>query len=225
MFLNTRGLASPTKLQNIVNELNLLNCDVVFLQETHVSSCNQAACLEKLWNGNFFWSFGIGRSAGVAVLFRSSFPGRVIRFLTDTDGRVLSLLISVANFKLNLVNIYSPNTVSERKVFFSRLHEYFISQGDLIVGGDFNCVDNVLDKLNCSFVSSADQKLLCSLRTDFSLVDVWRKQNTGNVEFIWSNSSHTQASRIDRFFFLLKISFLRFFRVKLFLAPCLTMIL
>jgi len=96
IFLNTRGLASPTKLQNIVNELNLL-------QETHVSCCKQAACLEKLWNGNCFWSFGIGRSAGVAVLFRSNFPGRVIRFLTDTDGRVLSLLISVANFKLNLV--------------------------------------------------------------------------------------------------------------------------
>lgn len=58
----------------------------------------------------------------------------------------------------------------------------------------------MLDKLNCSFLSSADQKLLCSLRTDFSLVDVWRKQNTRNVEFTWSNSSHTQASRIDRFF-------------------------
>lgn len=198
--LNTRGLGSSKKLQSIVHELNLLNCDVVFLQETHVSCRKQAVCFEKLWNGQCFWSFGIGKSAGVAVLFHSNFPGKIIRFLTDSDGRVLSLLINLTNFQLNIVNIYSPNTVSDRKTFFFRLHEYFISQGDLIIGGDFNCVDNTLDKLNCSIVPSSDKKLFCSLCVDFSLIDIWRKQNPRNVAFTWSNRDHTQASRIDRFF-------------------------
>jgi len=68
----------------------------------------------------------------------------------------------------------------------------------LVIGGDFNCVDNVLDKLNFSFVPVSDQKLLCSLRADFSLTDIWRKHNLHSVVFTWFND-HTQASRIDRF--------------------------
>ena len=36
--------------------------------------------------------------------------------------------------------------------------------------------------------------------SDFSLVDIWRKQNPCTISFTSSNSDHTQASRIDRFF-------------------------
>lgn len=42
-------------------------------------------------------------------------------------------------------------------------------------------------------------KNLCSLLTDFSLVDVWRKQNPSQISFTWFNSDFTQASRIDWF--------------------------
>ena len=200
LSLNTRGLRSPRKLQNVVHELSLLNCDIVFLQETHVSCRKHAVTFEHLWTGQCFWSFGTGKSAGVAVLFHSGFSGKIVRFLTDSNGKVLSLLINFSGFKLNLVNIYCPNSVSDRKIFFSRLHDFFLTQGDLVIGGDFNCVDNVLDKLNCFIVSSSDQKLLCSLCADFSLVDVWRKCNPRGVEFTWSNADHTQASCLDRFF-------------------------
>jgi len=197
--LNVRGLGSSDKSAKIIHELGLLNCDIVLLQETHVSCKKQAERFEKLWKGKCFWSFGTGKSAGVAVLFSLNFSGKVIRFLSDSDGRVLSLLIDVHGFRLNLVDIYSPNVISDRKIFFSCLHDYFLSQGDLVIGGDFNCVDNVLDKLNCSFVPLSDQKLLCSLRADFSLTDIWRKHNPRGVVFTWFNSDYTQASRIDRF--------------------------
>lgn len=159
----------------------------------------QADRFEKHWSGKCFWSFGTGRSARVAVLFSSNFCGKIVRFLFDSDGRILSLLINFNNSMLNIVNIYSPCSASDRKAFFSCLHEYFISQGELIIGGYFNCIDNVLDKLNCSIVPSSDKKSLCSLLTDFSLVDVWRKQNPSWILFTWFNSDFTQASRIDRF--------------------------
>ena len=35
---------------------------------------------------------------------------------------------------------------------------------------------------------------------DFMLVDIWRGQNQQKVSYTWSNSDHSQASRIDRFF-------------------------
>ena len=198
--LNVRGLGSAGKSAKIVQQLNHLNCDVVLLQETHVSCKKQAEKFEKLWKGKCFWSFGIGKSAGVAVIFPANFSGKVVRFLFDSSGRILSLLIDFHNLFLNVVNIYSPNVVSERKIFFSDLHGYFLSQGLLFIGGDFNCIDNVLDKLNCSFVPSVDKTSLVTLMSDFSLVDVWRKHNPRKISFTWFNHDRTQASRIDRFF-------------------------
>ena len=70
----------------------------------------------------------------------------------------------------------------------------------LIVGGDFNCIDKTIDKLNCSSVLPTDVNSLCSLKSDFSLMDVWRKQNPRKILFTWSNSDCSQMSRIDRFF-------------------------
>ena len=197
--VNVRGLGSSRKLNQIIHELNVLKCDAFFLQETHVSCRKQAESFEKLWRGKCFWSFGTGKSAGVAVIFPPNFSGKIIRFLTDSDGRILSLLVDFHASVLNLVNIYAPNVLSDRNSFFSSLHNFFFSQGLLLLGGDFNCIDNVLDKLNCTTVPSGDKTSLCSLKSDFSLVDVWRKRNPRKVSFTWFNSDHTQASRIDRF--------------------------
>ena len=88
--INVRGLGSARKSAKIVNELTFLNCDVILLQETHVSCKRQAEKFEKLWRGKCFWSFGTGKSAGVAVIFPPKFPGNVIRFLFDSNGRILS---------------------------------------------------------------------------------------------------------------------------------------
>ena len=82
-----------------------------------------------------FLSFGVGKSAGVAIVFSPNFTGKIIRFLTNSDGRVLSLLVQLDNLNF-------PNSVSSRKSLFSCLHDYFISQGDLIIGGDFNRIDS-----------------------------------------------------------------------------------
>ena len=206
LTINVRGLGSAGKISKIVQELTYLNCDVVLLQETHVSCKRQADKFEKFWKGKCFWSFGTGKSAGVAVIFAPNFAVNIIRFLFDSNGRILSLLIDFHNLYFNVVNIYSPNAASDRKIFFSDLHNYFLSQGLLLIGGDFNCVDNVLDKLNCSTVPSADITSLVTLMSDFTLVDVWRKQNPRMISFTWSNSARTQASRLDRFF-LAKSSF------------------
>ena len=76
-----------------------------------------------------FWSFGVGKSADVAVFLSSSFSGDVQRFVFDSDGRILSLLIQLNSFKLNLINIYAPNGVSDRKTFFEQLHHHFFVTG------------------------------------------------------------------------------------------------
>ena len=111
----------------------------------------------------------------------------------------MSVLIQYDTASLNLVNIYAPKSVSDRKAFFENLHNHFLSRSDLIIGEDFNCVDNSLDKFRSNDVHTTDKKSLCSLRSDFSLFDIWRKHHPCVVSFTWSNSGKTQASRLDRF--------------------------
>lgn len=200
LSINVRGIVSRSKRELISRELERLNYDVFLLQETHVSCKQQAEAFERLWRGNCFWSFGTGKSAGVAVLFPPKFAGNVQRFLFDSDGRILSLLINFSSFKFNLVNIYAPNGVSDRKAFFEQLHNFFISQGDYVIAGDFNCVDRALDKFHSNDFHASDKSSLAALKADFSLVDVYRQLNPRAISFTWSNSNNSQASRLDRFF-------------------------
>ena len=64
----------------------------------------------------------------------------------DSCGRVISILIRIDNVDFNLVNIYAPTNLTQRKMFYETLHEFFLPCSALIVGGDFNCYDNAFDK-------------------------------------------------------------------------------
>ena len=173
--------------------------------------------ITRCWPGQCFWSFGRGKSAGVALFVSPRFSGHVSRFSFDSDGRVLSALVLLGSSSLNIVNVYAPNTVSERKAFFERLHDYFIPNGSRIIAGDFNFIDNKLDRLHSANTVLLDKKCFSAFLSDFSLVDVWRKLNPRGVSFTWSNSDFSQASRLDRF--LISRSLLQFVRSNKVL-PC-----
>lgn len=196
---NVRGLGSSGKSTKIIQELDHLNCDVTLLQETHVSCKKEAQAFQKLWKGKGFWSFGTGKSAGVAVLFSLGFSGKIIRFLTDSDRRILSLLIDFHNLKFNVVNIYSPNTASDCKLFF------------------VICIITLFCKAFCSWVVSSIAsimylinsivplflrpiKILSPLLCLIFLLLIFGENGTHIKLFSWSNTNRTQASRIDRFF-------------------------
>ena len=177
-----------------------LDYDLFLLQETHISCKTQADLIEKGFKGQCFWSFGIGKSVGVAIFVSPKYSGNIIRYVHDTDGRIVSLLLNYNSFNFNIVNLHAPNTVSDRKAFFDRLHTFFLPPGDLILGGDFNCIDSDLDRLNIKSDFSADKRRLSALKSDFCLVDVFRKRNPKSVSYMWSNKDFSQASRLDRFF-------------------------
>ena len=73
----------------------------------------------------------------VALFVSPRFSGHIFRVLFDSDGRVLSALVLLGSMSLNVVNIYAPNTVSERKTFIECLHDYFISNGSRVIAADF----------------------------------------------------------------------------------------
>ena len=81
--------------------------------------------------------------------------------------------LSYGHLKMNLVSIYAPNTLCERKLFFQNLHEFFFTGSELIIGGDFNCVDSNQDKyggnVDTGFVGRQE---LAKLKSDFYLTDI-----------------------------------------------------
>ena len=180
-----------------------MDYDFFLLQETHISCKTQVDLIEKCFKGQCFWSFGIGKSAGVAIFVSPKFSGKIIRCVHDTDDRILSLLVDFNSFKFNIVCLYAPNTVTDRKLFFNRLYTFFLSPGDLILGGDFNCIDSELDRLHIKSAFSTDKRCLSALKSDFCRVDIFRKRNPKAISFTWSDKDFSQASRLDRFFFFL----------------------
>ena len=90
--------------------------------------------------------------------------------------------------------------MSDRTLFFYRLHTFFLSPGDLILGGDFNCIDSNLDRLNIKSDFGADKRCLSALKSDFWLVDIFCKKNPKAISFTWSNKDFSQASRLDCFY-------------------------
>ena len=124
--LNVCRLVTPAKRDSVLQGLSLLDLDIILLQETHVSNKTQADEISKRWSGDCFWSFGTGRKAGVAMFVSPRFQGKISKFLFDSYGRIFSALIDFGSCKFNLINVFAPNTVVGRKVFFSKFTPIFL---------------------------------------------------------------------------------------------------
>ena len=118
----------------------------------------------------------------MAVLFTKKCYAQIISWRKDSNGRVLSLLIKYEDRLLNLVNIYVPVILSERKELLSNLHEFFFPGASLIVDGDFNCYESPLHKYGGNVIF---QKEFTDFKLDFHLNDVWRKKHPGIRHFSW----------------------------------------
>ena len=171
--------------------------DMTFVQETMITDPQRIKSLRSRWPGPSFWAPALGKQGGVAILVNSNFSGRISSWCRDSSGRVLSLLIEYNDFRINVVNIYAPAVLSERKAFFESLHQFFIPAGGIILGGDFNCYESHLDKFGGNFVEG---KYLTDFRKSFNLTDVWRRRNPQLRVMTWFNSDFTIGSRLDKFF-------------------------
>ena len=146
LTVNARGFANPLTHNLLFDLIESSNCDVCFVQETLVSSESTIKSLSRRWLGRCFWSPASGRQGGVVTLISSKCSDEIVSWKKDSHGRIVSILIRSNGVDVNLVNVYAPTNLAERKIFFDSLHEFFIPSAAIIIGGDYNCYDNVLDK-------------------------------------------------------------------------------
>ena len=142
------------------------------MQETLASNPDVIKNLPSKWRGPSFWSSAIGKQGGVALLVRENSCFEVKQWKKDFSGRIVSALATLNGLRLNLVNIYAPTNLSERKVFFDSLPDFFFPHSLKIIGGDFNCFESEFDKFQGNICISSE---LRDFRTLHRLIDIWRK--------------------------------------------------
>lgn len=195
--LNVKGMQDNAKRAEVLHYLKRQNCDILFLQETHVASQAEMSAWEKEWKGKAFWSCCSSNGRGVAILFHPSLDFSVNRMRQVTDGRVLNIQINLDNTPIQLVNVYASNDSAERVQFFENLWNYSCAGLPTIIGGDFNCVADLhLDKWggNPQLLKPGAQALH-SFTDTFNNVDVYRHLNKQGQEVTWTDTRGTVGSR------------------------------
>lgn len=105
---NVKGLNNPAKRKKCLSFLRSKNCDVAFLQETHLT----VAEIKKLgvgWVGYIHTSSGSTKSRGVAILVKKGLHFKCIKENRDESGRLILILVEIQGFTLILANAYAPN--------------------------------------------------------------------------------------------------------------------
>ena len=106
---------------------------------------------------------------------------------TDSDGRRILLNIEHGGDNLTLVNVYAPNSQSDRKAFFTRCEKWirrYKSQNNLFLGGDMNCCINDCDRVPVTHLKDASRGALKKLVDTLNLYDCWQKKKPMRVTSI-----------------------------------------
>jgi exonuclease III len=194
--INVNGIRNRFKRKSFFRLLKQRNYDIILLQETNIT--NDVKCQwEREWNGQLFYSPGSNKRLGQITLFKKgfAFDGEVV-FQSE---RILTVSCEMDIGKVNFVNVYAPNTSIEKRAFYDALHDHLDQlDGEIIVGGDFNCVlNNNIDIVSGDYHRAADSISFQALVTNTSLNDTWRLFHPDEKEFTWSRKTPFIARRLD----------------------------
>lgn len=128
-------------------------------------------------------------------------------------GRALQFSIPWKNNQstLNILAVYAPNRANENEAFWKTIQNAYEGPSPLpepqFVLGDFNLVEDPLDRLPIRPDRDNQVNALQSLKTRLQLVDGWRLENPQRAAYTWSQKSITpnentqlSKSRIDRIY-------------------------
>ena len=122
LSVNIRGLNKALKRRAVFRWLHNQHCPFVFLQETYSSKeCENIWQAE--WGGEVFFSHGTKYSKGTMILINPKIKCKVENKICDKNGRYIILDILIADTRIVLANIYSPNDANEQISFFKEIQQ------------------------------------------------------------------------------------------------------
>ena len=198
--LNCNGFKSLRKLESVQYYLEKYRLDILFLQETHVDNLKLGKEIEQSLGGKILWSLGQTDSRGVGIFVSNRCQTEIIKFHHDVEGRLVYVDIDREGDQYRLINIYAPNDPRARKQFFKDLIYVVNTRRTILMGGDFNVIENTrLDKIGGNPDSgSIGWPELQNIIQTVGLRDVFRTLYPNRLSTTWR--SPNVACRLDRFY-------------------------
>lgn len=202
MTLNVNGISEKHKRTKIFDFMKNRRADIYLLQETHLNKTEEGDTWTRQWKGQTALNTGTSYSRGVGIFLHPLFHGEIKETKQDNEGRIICTKIQWENQEMNIMNVYAPNLIGERREFFNTLHAHKTGHRNFILGGDFNCVENPeKDRMggnpNGGTAGSCELKSFTSIN---ELEDRWRAQNPNERIFTWHTADYSRGSRLDRWY-------------------------
>ena len=210
--LNVRGLRNISKRQILFQFLVRQKSDLILLQETFLTE-ELRKTIDKEWGSTTLHSFGSAHSRGVAILVKENVNFQISLIHSSSDGRLIIAKVEAGEVNILLANVYAPTENKNKNAFYKYVQrclknvENFESHV-LIIGGDFNCINNAsFHTIGCKTVYKRPKEFIALIET-YKMVDIWRKMHREEKQFTYRNKFLKMASRID--FWLVQNKFVEF---------------
>ena len=192
--INIFSFNDKNKVEFIKDFLDNHCIDICFIQETHVKDTqNMQIIKDKIYSFDVYSTLTKSYSAGVAILVRKDKGFKVINEYFEFDNRLHGVEICINKINFNFINIYTPNSSENQCEFVNDLHAIIGSKKNIILGGDFNYIeDRDHDKKNT--------KKWNNLYKNFNLCEFEWNIPSINMKDAYTWSKGNFKSRIDRFY-------------------------
>lgn len=105
--------------------------------------------------------------------------------------------------EISVLNVYAPNRTSKNKSLWKTIQSKLAQQNrhapDVMLG-DFNMVEDAIDRLPARTDAVAMVNALRTLKADFRLIDGWRRANPDTCAYSYIQGAGAHQSRIDRIY-------------------------
>ncbi|KAH9892716.1 Endonuclease/exonuclease/phosphatase, partial [Cubamyces lactineus] len=181
---------------------------VLALQETHLDERRANVVMEVF--GEFITVVtsacnenGTG-ARGVAFVINKRLLKNAEYTVTDIyPGRAMLLDIKwTEERRLRLLNVYGPNDMAASATFWKTLSDTRVLRGrgvDVLLG-DFNLVEDALDRLPARSDRESAREELTTVITKWNLLDGWRVSNETTKAYTYLHAANGSQSRIDRIY-------------------------
>ena len=188
--------------------INTHRIAVLAVQETHLTD-ELAASFESAFDSRLKLFHSplqeTRNAAGVAIIINKGLlDASEIKCTTLIPGRaILAEIPWHAGSQIKVLNVYAPNDVGENEILWERLNEITSDNPSLkpdIMLGDFNLVEDSLDRLPCHPDNPNAVAALGVLKGNLDLVDGWRRTFPDRRDYSHHHVPNASQGRIDRIY-------------------------
>ena len=144
-------------------------------------------------------------AAGVAIVINKGLiNAENVTCVEILPGRaILTIIPWHANSQIKILNVYAPNDTGKNEEFWTKINEKLMENPNLkpdIMLGDFNLVEDSLDRLPCHHDDTNAVAALRELKSNMNLIDGWRRTYPDKREYSHQHTPNTSQGCIDRIY-------------------------